>query len=154
MTRVFLGLTSEKGDRLGHLVRGVQMLRSYGEEAHVIRYSDVVDYQGRADGAPVLGCVLECMSDASLEGLHGIARETQWALGDEDEVLKVYVLKYGDQSVDPAPEPLQSLLAGQQPVNAMVSEGEHTFAHMCDWGQVGPWEETQVMGEWPSATGR
>jgi hypothetical protein len=154
MTRVFLGLTTQEGDRLGHLVRGVQMLRSYGEEARVIHYSDVVDWTGRADEQPLLGCVLECMSDATLEGLHGICRETQWALGDEDRVLKVYILKYGTQKVDQAPEPLQALLQGKFGPNMTVSEGGPAFAHLCDWGQVAPFDGTDLMGEWPSATGR
>lgn len=153
MTRVYIGLSSKDGDRLGHLVRGVQMLRSYGDEAHVMSYSDVVDYYGRADEPPSLCCVLECSSESTLEELRGMARETEWALGDEPGVLQVRLLKYGDQTLGPSEEPFQALME-RSPQSGPVANTQYEFASMCDWGQHGTDGEDDVIGEWPSATGR
>jgi len=154
LTRVLLGLMSRDGDRLGHLVRAVQMLRSYGNEAKIIRYSDVMDWHGQADEAPAMCCVLECMSDASMDALSGIARETQWALGDEDDVMTVYIMQFGNERFQEAPPPLQALL--EEKALACMSQvmEQHEFAQTCDWGQQIYGEDVPVAGEWPSATGR
>jgi hypothetical protein len=145
---------AREGDRLGHLVRGVQMLRSYGDEAKITRYSDVVDWTGQADYPPALCCVLECMSDATLEGLSGIARETQWALGDEEKTLEVFIMQYGNERFQEAPPPLQSLLNEKALAGCHRLVEGHDFAQMCDWGQQMMGEDVPIIGEWPSATGR
>lgn len=154
MIRVFLGLMSQEGDRLGHLVRGVQMLRSYGKEASVIRYSDVADWTGHADEPPTLCCVLECMSEATAQALQGMARETEWALGDEPRVLRVKVLQYGTQESAQIPTPLRLILAGGSEPGLQVVIPRPEFAKLCDWGQQLTDSDSGVIGEWPSATGR
>ncbi|MDF2630325.1 MAG: hypothetical protein K0R39_4156 [Symbiobacteriaceae bacterium] len=154
MTRVLLGLLTRDGDRLGHLVRAVQMLRSYGNEAKIMRYSDVMDWCGQADEPPAMCCMLECMSDADMESLSGIARETQWALGDEDKVLQVYIMQYGNERFQEAPPPLQALLEEKTLACMSRVEEGHEFAQMCDWGQQFMGEDVPVVGEWPSATGQ
>lgn len=153
MTSVTIGLSSTMGDRLGHLVRGVQMLRSYGSEAEVLRYSPVVYAAVRADEEPGLYCVLECDSDADLDGLRGICRDTEWALGDEPEVLTVHLLQYGDLRFGGAPEPLEALEKGKLSPGAWVYMPDEEFAKLCDWGQGLADGDTDIMGEWPSATG-
>lgn len=154
MTRVLLGLLTRDGDRLGHLVRAVQMLRSYGNEAKILRYSDVMDWCGQADEAPAMCCMLECMSDADMESLSGIARETQWALGDEDQVLQVYIMQFGNERFQEAPPPLQALLEEKALACMSLVKDGHEFAQMCDWGQQFMGHDVDVAGEWPSATGR
>lgn len=154
MTRVLLGLTTRAGDRLGHLVRAVQMLRSYGSEVKVVRYSDVVDWVNQDDQQPSMCCILECMSTASLEGLSGITRETQWALGNEDEVLQVYIMQFGNERFQEAPPCLDALLQEKALACMKRIMDQHEFAKACDWGQQVPGGETRVAGEWPSATGR
>jgi len=151
MTRVYVGLTSTEGDRLGHLVRGVQMLRSYGREAKVMRYSDVVSSAGEP---PALMCLLECNSTATLEGLQGIVRETEWALGHEPKVLTVKIVQYGDTRLDGVPGGLLTQLEQRQEPGNSVFLSRTEFAKLCDWGQNLTNGETDVMGEWPSATGR
>ena len=153
MTRVLLGIMSRDGDRLGHLVRAVQMLRSYGNEAKIVRYSDVMDWECEDEPAAMC-CMLECMSDAAMDGLSGVARETQWALGDDEDVLTVYIMQFGNERFQEAPPPLQALL--EEKALACMSRvmEQHEFARMCDWGQVIFGQEAPVAGEWPSATGR
>lgn len=151
MTRVYVGLTSTEGDRLGHLVRGVQMLRSYGGEAKVMRYSDVLSSAGEP---PALMCLLECNSTATLEGLQGIARETEWALGHEPNVLTVTIVQYGDTRAEAVPGGLLALLDQRQEPGSSVFLARAEFTKLCDWGQNLTNGETEVMGEWPSATGR
>ncbi len=154
MTKVSLGLTSTDGDRLGHLVRGVQMLRSYGNEMEVDRYSDVIDAAVQADAPAALCCVLTGESDATLDGLRGICRETEWALGDDERVLNVTILRYGDDEPNEGARPLQAVLRGRfEPgMTRLVSAEE--FARMCDWGQQLSDTDADIIGEWPSATGR
>jgi hypothetical protein len=154
MAKVYLGLISQEGDRLGHLVRGVQMLRSYGDEARVIGYSSVVDWSGQADEPPALCCVLECQSDATEEALNGICRETEWALGDEPDVLQVHVLRHGATESGDAPAPLLAMLAGSDAAGMTMQNDRYEFARLCDWGQQLIGEDADVIGEWPSATGR
>jgi hypothetical protein len=155
VTKVFLGIMSRAGDRLGHLVRAVQMLRSYGSEVDVISYSDVINATVSADQAPALCCMLECSSTADEGALRGICRETQWALGDEDEVCTVQILKYGDHLGDAPPAPLQALQqGGKLPEGMAVFESRYDFAKLCDWGQQLTYGDADIAGEWPSATGR
>jgi len=151
MTQAYIGLMSREGDRLGHLVRGVQMLRSYGAEADVLSYSGAVDVSPRPGEEPALCCLLECSSDATLEGLRGICRETEWALGENPRVLTASVVQYDGHTQDDVPECLQGLMENRYD-GAPRLEGPDAFAALCDWGQVS--EEDQIMGEWPSAVGR
>ncbi|HYG58844.1 MAG TPA: hypothetical protein VD902_12370 [Symbiobacteriaceae bacterium] len=154
MTRVYIGLMTREGDRLGHLVRGVQMLRSYGSEVKVMSYSDVVDASDRADEPPALCCLLECSSTADLEGLRGIMHETQWALGDENKVLTAHVVQFGEMRMTDAPGPLLALRTGQREPGTKVALTWPEFAKACDWGQQATDSEHDPAGEWPSATGR
>ncbi|HWI65530.1 MAG TPA: hypothetical protein VNT75_27175 [Symbiobacteriaceae bacterium] len=153
MTRVLLGIMSREGDRMGHLVRAVQMLRSYGKEAKIVRYSDVMNWECE-DEPPTMCCMLECMSDAAVDALSGIARETQWALGDDGDVLTVYIMQFGNERFQEAPPPLQALLEEKTLACMTRVMEQHEFAQMCDWGQTVFGQEAQVAGEWPSATGR
>jgi hypothetical protein len=154
MTRAYIGLISQEGDRLGHLVRGVQMLRSYGNEAKVVGYSDVVDWSGQACGRPALCCVLECHSAATEDGLQGMCRETEWALGDDPAVLQAHLLRYGNRDQEQAPGALRSLVQGAPAPDMTVMNSRYEFAKLCDWGQEITDGEDGVAGEWPSATGR
>lgn len=163
MSKLLLGLMSSEGDRLGHLVRGVQMLRSYGKEFDVDYYSDVVE-----DGSGALCCIVGGESDASPERVRAMARQTQWALGDADgnEILRVITLQ--DGSVDrpgigmndltasaevlgsgPALQSFQGLISGSGASGHLFVTGEE-FGRICDWGQSLKDGETEIMGEWPS----
>jgi|GEM_PF-3578784 len=154
MSTVFFGLSSTEGDRLGHLVRGVQMLRSYGHEAEVERYSAVVDVPLSSQAPPALICVVGGRTAATAEGLRGICRETEWALGDEPETLTVRVLQVGERQRSGVPAPLLDLLHGRltPAMTQVLSAGE--FEQLCDWGQQLLGADLDIMGEWPSATGR
>ncbi|HYF91782.1 MAG TPA: hypothetical protein VD969_06020 [Symbiobacteriaceae bacterium] len=154
MTRVMLGIMSRDGDRLGHLVRAVQMLRSYGKEAKILRYSDVMDWHGEQDEPPAMCCLLECMSDADMDALSGVARETQWSLGDKEDVLKIYIMQFGNERFQEAPPPLQALLQEKSLACMKRVMDQHEFAKACDWGQQHDGKDAPVAGESPSATGR
>lgn len=154
MSRLFLGLSSREGDRLGHLVRGVQMLRSYGREADIQRYSDVVSVVLRAEEEPSFACVISGESEATFEALQGICRETEWALGKQPERLTVWILQHGERRPGTSPRPFEAIRAGRlEEGMTPVMPGEE-FRKICLWGQQLIGEETDVIGEWPSATGR
>jgi hypothetical protein len=151
MTQVVLGLTTSAGDQLGHLVRGIQMLRSYGQELVVQRYSAVMVATDPATGQPALHCLVAGTSDATLDGLRGICRETEWALGDDPRVLQVALLRYGDTPVDQASPPTLALMGGAAAPDTVVLTSSATLAAISDWGQQGG--DDHVIGEWPDATG-
>lgn len=154
MSRLVLGLSSREGDRLGHLVRGVQMLRSYGHEADIEEYSDVVSVVLQAEEEPSFACVISGESEASFEALQGICRETEWALGKQPETLTVWILQHGDRRPGQAPRPFQSIRDSRLEAGmGRVLPGDE-FRKICDWGQQLIGEDADVMGEWPSATGR
>ena len=117
MSRIFLGLSSREGDRLGHLVRGVQMLRSYGHEADIEGYSDVVSLVLQAEEEPSFACVLSGESGATFEALQGICRETEWALGKQPETLTVWILQHGERRPGKAPRAFVPI------ARAPISEG-------------------------------
>lgn len=154
MKRVYFGLSSTEGDRLGHLVRGVQMLRSYGREADIDEYSDVVDLALRAEERPAFACVVGGETEADLEALHGICRETEWALGDQPETLSVTVLRFGERRPGQAPKAFDAIRSGRLHGSMRRALSADEFRRICDWGQVLIGEDTDVIGEWPSATGR
>jgi hypothetical protein len=153
MTDVCFGLISTKGDRFGHLVRGVQMLRSYGSEAHIEEYSDVVNVASSADEPSALCCVLRGETDATADGLQGICREVQWALGEDPNVLTAVVLRLDGKDSEHVPRALQAVLQAHLRNDMAVFMPENDFAEMCDWGQQLLDGDDDVMGEWPSATG-
>ncbi|MFZ5825139.1 MAG: hypothetical protein ACOY94_12500 [Bacillota bacterium] len=154
MSRIFLGLSSREGDRLGHLVRGVQMLRSYGHEADIEGYSDVVSLVLKAEEEPSFACVLSGESGATFEALQGICRETEWALGKQPETLTVWILQHGERRPGKAPRAFEAIRAGrlEAGMTRVMEAGE--FRRICDWGQEIIGDESDVIGEWPSATGR
>ncbi|MGE5675478.1 MAG: hypothetical protein ACM3XM_16650 [Mycobacterium leprae] len=151
MARIYFGLSSTEGDRLGHLVRGVQMLRSYGDEAVARGCTDVVDTTYLSDGPPALCCLLECESSAADDALRQMCRETEWALGEEPAVLTVQFFREGDEEPR-LPELLQGLLLNQPAPGFTVYTNRSDFAELYDWGQVAL-DGGTVIGEWPSATG-
>ncbi|HEY3366627.1 MAG TPA: hypothetical protein VGK74_16350 [Symbiobacteriaceae bacterium] len=146
MATVHFKLMTTRGDRLGHLIRGVQMLRSYGAEAEVTRCTDVVHIP-RDTGTPALGCVLEARSDATAEALKGICRETEWALGDDPEVLTVRFERF-DQATPAISHSHPGAVDG-----AAIFMHRTEFAQLYDWGQQTLDSDGGLMGEWPSATG-
>lgn len=154
MTNVSFGLISSEGDQLGHLVRGVQMLRSYGKEADIERYSDVVYVANKADEPPRHCVVITGQTDTTPEGLDGICRETEWALGKEPSVLQVFIVDHDGKRPRGVPPELVALAEGKRIEGGMLSTPGDEFARLCDWGQKLVDGETEVMGEWPSATGR
>ncbi|MFZ5816488.1 MAG: hypothetical protein ACOY93_14515 [Bacillota bacterium] len=139
---------------MGHLVRGVQMLRSYGREAAIDRCSDVVDLRLSPGEPPAYACVLEGSTGAALDALQGILRETEWALGKREATLKLWILQYGDQRPGSAPRAFEAIRSGrlEEGMTRVLPGGE--FARLCDWGQQEIGAEPGVIGEWPSATGR
>lgn len=154
-TKVLAGLTSREGDRLGHLVRGVQMLRSYGKEFEVGRYSKVINVAISADEAPSLCCLLSGESEATIPRWRAMVRETQWALGNSEGsgVLEVTLIRHGDQMAEFIPRSLQAILDhGLSQGSTMFLPAEE-FARICDWGQQVSDIDASVIGEWPDATG-
>lgn len=131
MTWVTLELLSREGDRLGHLVRGVQMLRSYGQEFVLHGNSDV--WQSGAE-PPALHCRLDAETACEREPFAGILRETAWALGDT--ALQLRLLKWGDGA------PL-----GDQAGEAVFMKAEE-FEEICRWGQQLSGQKAPVQGEW------
>lgn len=162
MSRVYFGLHSTEGDRLGHLVRGVQMLRSYGHEAEIDEYSDVVNVTLTTDDPPAFACVISGQSAATLEALKGICRETEWALGkmpescpdgEKEPALSVRILQFDDQQLD-SPRFFEAVRTGKLTKGMTVALDKEEFERICGWGQIVDGEPAEVAGEWPSATGR
>jgi hypothetical protein len=153
MSQVYFGLSSTEGDRLGHLVRGVQMLRSHGREADITEYSDVVNVVLQPDGPPAFACVVGGTSAATLEALQSICRETEWSLGNEKGVLTVNLLQLGARAVGQAPRPFAAMQAGRLEAGMVQVMPGDAFARLCDWGQELIGGDEGVIGEWPSATG-
>lgn len=101
MARVYLSLLSEKGDRLGHLVRGVNMMMSYGKECQIRRVSSVYEAQPVADRPPGLFAVVEADTTSPPARLLDFCQEVEWALGrargEQQGTLDVDLLLYGDE---------------------------------------------------------
>lgn len=153
-SKVLVGLTSREGDRLGHLVRAVQMLRSYGKEFEVVRYSKVINVPFSTDEHPALCALLTGESEAELWRWRAMIRETQWALGDSkgDRTLEVTLLRYNDEIAQDVPTPLQKVLQhGLTDGNTMYLSA-FEFRGICAWGQQLTDSVAPVIGEWPSAT--
>lgn len=108
MTRVYLGLGSNVGDRLGNLTRAVELLEGHG--APVVRSSRV--YETNPVGGPAqpdyLNAVVEVETDLSpgdllraclaVEDALGRVRGERWG----PRSIDVDVLTYGDREVDEA----------------------------------------------------
>lgn len=148
MNQVRIGLISREGDQLGHLVRGVQMLRSYGHEFEVQRYSDLLSIALDGVSASAICCFLDGNSAATLTALQSICRETEWALGDQPATLQVWLVQYEDNQVESAPQPL--LQAEQQDSGRTVHMEAEEFRKICVWGQQMSGSDAKVIGEWPS----
>lgn len=144
MTRILIGLISRDGDRLGHLVRGVQMMRSFGKEFEVDIYSDVKNVELDATDSPALCCTLEADTDSSLDRFGAMVRETDWALGKKG--LEIAVIQYGDRRpVGQAPREFAA------PGEVFLPAAE--FAKICDWGQQLTDGDARVAGEWLAEPG-
>lgn len=133
MREISLTLRSREGDRLGHLVRGVQMLSSYGKEFELRSVSDVLDTGDEGGAASALECRVTAVSDATDEQLAAMVRETEWALGDH--CLSVQLGKDGEE-------------AGARTGAERFLESKE-FRAICDWGQQLSGSPAPVMGEWP-----
>lgn len=130
------------------------MLRSYGREADIEEYSDVVYLALRADEPPAFACVVSGESEATFTAFQGILRETEWALGDQPRTLSAWLLQHGERRPGKAPAALEAIGAGRMAEGALRVMPGAEFRQLCDWGQQLLGEESDVIGEWPSATGR
>jgi len=148
MSKVRIGMISQEGDQLGHLVRGVQMLRSYGHEFEVQRYSKLISLDLDGVEASAICCFLDGHSAATLAALQSICRETEWALGDQPTALRVWLVQVGNNRVEAAPQPL--LQAERQDVGRHVYLAPEEFRKICEWGQRSPGSDSKVTSEWPS----
>lgn len=153
MMKVFLGLISTQGDRLGHLVRSVQMLSSYGHEAKPVRFFDVVNSTVVADQPPALCTVVECACKADRPELDEICREVEWALGEDHRTLQVVIARCGDKAGKHVPTTIQALLTGELEPGMQVMLSRETFTKLCGWGQQLLDGTEPVIGEQPGATG-
>lgn len=133
LREISLTLRSREGDRLGHLVRGVQMLRSYGKEFQLRSVSDVVDTGEKGGRPPALECRVTALSDATDEQLNAMLRETDWALGEHCLSLRL--------------EP-EGGVAGPVPGGQVYMKAKE-FEAICGWGQQLSGSPAPVMGEWP-----
>lgn len=123
----WLGLSSTEGDRLGHLVRGVQMLSSYGQECNVEQLSDVVHVETGPGEPPAMVCLVGGTAEATREELIDICRETEWSLGESPATLSVTL--FPDQEV------FVSLRNGEIGPSATLVLRQEEFTRLCDWRQ-------------------
>lgn len=146
MREITLQLTSGEGDRLGHLVRGVQMLRSYGQEFVLQEIGDVMEV-AHAEEPDELRVLVTGTSTLDREGLRQLCQEVQWSLGA------------------PSQRPSRDDALGVEPVGALSpAPGERgpgltppekrfldaaTFMAACAWGQRADGHPADVIGERP-----
>lgn len=103
MPRLHVSLSSREGDRMGHLVRAVQMIYSYGKECDVLSCSDV--WEDMVPGEPLcLAVVLEADSENSEQAVRQVCKEVEWSLGER-----------GPQPGAPESPPGDRLLGGEDP---------------------------------------
>lgn len=99
--RMYLSLASDKGDRLGHLVRGVNMMMSYGKECRIRRLSSLYEAQPVADRPPGLFAVVEADTEMPPNRTLDFCQEVEWSLGrahgEEQGTLDVDVLLFGNE---------------------------------------------------------
>lgn len=171
-----LSLVSQRGDRLGHLVRGVQMLMSYGRECRIRRVSSIYVAEPGPDVAPRLLAVVAAETDLAPLGVLALCREVEWALGQgegqETGALAVDVVWYGAggghglqgpaapiQVGDPALDAALAELAGKQAwAGAGTGDARQyldaaAFRRLCQPGQRDGAAGARVMGEAPGLDG-
>jgi 2-amino-4-hydroxy-6-hydroxymethyldihydropteridine diphosphokinase len=106
VTRAYLGLGSNLGDRLDNLASAVRLLQEHGVE--VVRSSRVYETDpvgGPAQG-PYLNAVLEVVFGGSARALLDAARGVEEAMGRlrserwGPRVIDVDILTFGDEGID------------------------------------------------------
>jgi len=82
-------------------------------------------------------------------------RETEWALGSEDGggALQAWAVRTDGHLADPLPRPLQVIAEDRWEPGMSLLLPAAEFERLCGWGQMLGETDTQVAGEWPSATG-
>lgn len=103
MPRVFLGLGTNVGDRIGFLRAGVGRLRNI-ETLDIRRFSPIYETEpvGKKDQDPFLNVVVECFSDCDPRNLMPMLKEVERATGRrprgrwEPRELDLDILYVGD----------------------------------------------------------
>lgn len=116
MRDLHLVLRSNEGDVIGHLVRGIQMLGSYGKEWELHSIGDV---RLCGESPPCVQVLLTGRTGTTPEGWSRVEREVLWSLHSEE----------GER----APLYVKVVPEGWAPAGEIVLPASE-FRHMCDWG--------------------
>lgn len=135
MSRVYFGLMVDENGGVGRLVQAVQMLRSFGAEANIDTFSDVLRMPGNGLEPDWLCAIVAGETSASPHELAELCNRTDWALGKEGITLSAVREEHLGEGRIPAP--LDQLLQGEVAgALKQVLPGEQ-FAMECDWANPG-----------------
>jgi 2-amino-4-hydroxy-6-hydroxymethyldihydropteridine diphosphokinase len=105
--RVFLGLGSNRGNRLRYLAEAVQKIDSHNQIT-IVKQSSIYETSpfGNKDQLDFLNCVVEIHTDLSLIELFTLVKDTEKELGRKENVrwgpreIDIDILLYGDHIVE------------------------------------------------------
>jgi hypothetical protein len=138
MSRVYFGVMVDENRGVGRLVQAVQMLRSFGAEANIDTYSDVLRLRGNGAEPDWLCAIVVGETTASPTELLELCHRTDWALGEEGITLAA--IREDELGSDQVPAPLDQFLQSQAAGNLEAVLPGLQFAVECDWAQ--PSEQT------------
>jgi hypothetical protein len=130
--RVYFGLMVDEQNGIHQLVQAVQMLRSFGSEAAIDTYSDVLRLRGHGKEPDMLCAIVAGESTAHPSELQEICARTDWALGEEGIALAAVPendLRDGAE----LPPLLRRLLRGEEGKGLETVLPGTQFAIECDW---------------------
>jgi hypothetical protein len=132
MTRVYFGLMVDEQNGIHQLVQAVQMLRSFGAEAAIDTYSDVLRLRGHGKEPDMLCAIVAGESTASPSELLEICERTDWALG-QDGITLAAVPEREVRDGAELPPLLRRLLRGEEGKGLEAVLPGTQFAIECDW---------------------
>ncbi|HLO04233.1 MAG TPA: hypothetical protein VK191_14065 [Symbiobacteriaceae bacterium] len=141
MCRVYFGLMVDENGGVGRLVQAVHMLRSFGAEANIDTFSDVLRLPGNGAEPDWLCAVVAGESSASPGELQELCHRTDWALGEEGITLSA--IREDGLGADQIPAPLDQLLRGEVAGKLQAVLPGSQFAVECDWA-----DESEEESRW------
>jgi hypothetical protein len=143
MSRVYFGLMVDENGGVGRLVQAVQMIRSFGAEAEIDTFSDVLRLRGQGPEPDLLCAVISGETTASSDELQELCSRTDWALGEESFTMAAVPEEGLHEELDLVPAPLDQLLHGRASGDFESVLPGSQFAVECGWA-----EQNAEEGRW------